>query len=485
MKARALCPPGRPRFVLLTLALPLLLTACAHHRSMDDSAGVDVPERWGGNAPAVMQSVTDLAAWWLRFGDAELSRQVELALEASPTMHSALAAVRQSRALADVATAGLLPSLTGSAGAGRTHTQAQGGANSFSLGLNASWEPDLWGGTRAGVAAAEADVRAAEMSLANAQVVLAAEVTLAYIDVRNAQARLTIAKDSLASQEDTLQIARWRNQAGLVSALDVEQATSQLEQTRATVPQLQTTLAQARHRLAVLTGRTPGELNGLDSAPVPLPPDHLALAIPAETLRQRPDVRQSEAQLQAAWARLVKADAARYPSLDLSAMLGLQSVTLGSLTDGASVMRSLAASLSAPLFDGGVIRGNIRAQEAAVEQARAEYRSSVLTALQDVEDALVALDGDRLRHVSLAAAARAAANADELARQQYQAGLVDFSTVLETQRSLLSAQDSATSVRASLATDHVSLYKALGGGWQPVPAASSDSDTSTLDAVVR
>lgn len=485
MNARALCPPGRPRFVLLTLALPLLLTACAHHRPVDDSAGVDVPERWGGNTPAAMQSATDLAVWWLRFGDAELSRQVELALEASPTMHSALAAVRQSRALADVATAGLLPSLTGSAGAGRTHTQAQGGANSFSLGLNASWEPDLWGGTRAGVAAAEADVRAAEMSLANAQVVLAAEVTLAYIDVRNAQARLTIARDSLASQEDTLQIARWRNQAGLVSALDVEQATSQLEQTRATVPQLQTTLAQARHRLAVLTGRTPGELNGLDSAPVPLPPDHLALAIPAETLRQRPDVRQSEAQLQAAWARLVKADAARYPSLDLSAMLGLQSVTLGSLTDGASVMRSLAASLSAPLFDGGVIRGNIRAQEAAVEQARAEYRSSVLTALQDVEDALVALDGDRQRHVSLAAAARAAANADELARQQYQAGLVDFSTVLETQRSLLSAQDSATSVRASLATDHVSLYKALGGGWQPVPAASSDSDTSTPDAVVR
>ncbi len=246
------------------------------------------------------------------------------------------------------------------------------------------------------------------------------------------------------------------------------------------MPQLQTTLAQARHRLAVLSGRPPGALADLGHAPVPLPPDDLALAFPADTLRQRPDLRQAEAQVQAAWARLAQADAKRYPALNLSGSLGLQALTLGSLTGGGSVVSAIAAGLSAPLFDGGAIAGNIRAQQAALEQARAEYRASVLTALQDVEDALVALQGDRARNLSLDAAARAAGRADELARQQYQAGLVDFRTVLETQRSLLAAQDSAASVRASLATDHVSLYKALGGGWQPEPAdgAAPAADTA-------
>lgn len=480
---------GRPRFALMVLALPLLLAACAHQRPVGGSTGLELPAHWGGSVSAATMPATDLAAWWLRFGDAELSRQVEIALQASPSVQSALAALRQSRALADVAAAGLLPSLDGSAGAQRTHTRAQGGANAFNLGLAASWEPDLFGGARAGVSAAEADARAAQMSLANVQVALAAEVALAYIDLRSAQTRLAIAQSSLATQEDTLQIARWRSQAGLVSSLDVEQAITAAEQTRASVPQLQTTLAQARHRLAVLSGRAPGELGdlaglaGLGSAPVPLPPDDLALAFPADTLRQRPDVRQSEARVEAAWARLAQADATRYPTLGLSGSLGLQALTLGTLTSSGSVVRSIVASLSAPLFDGGVIAGNIRAQEAALEQARADYRSSVLTALQDVEDALVALQGDRERSLSLATAAQAAANADVLARQQYQAGLVDFRTVLETQRSLLSAQDGAASVRASLAADHVSLYKALGGGWQPeladVPTGSvAETDTA-------
>lgn len=460
------------------LALPLLLAACVAPPAIHDepTAATAIPSRWSESAAAAAaaqtaDAATDLAAWWLRFGDAELSTLVGDALTNSPTLQSTMAALRQSRALVDVAAAGLAPSLDGSAGAQRSRARGQGGStNSFSLGLSASWEPDLWGGTRAGVRAAEADARAAQMSLANAQVALAAEVALAYIDVRSAQARLAIAQDNLASQEDTLQIARWRSQAGLVSSLDVEQAITAAEQTRATVPQLQTTLAQAHNRLAVLTGRPPGDLAGLGSAPVPLPSDSLALAFPADTLRQRPDVRQSEARVEAAWARLAQTDAKRYPALNLSGSLGLQALTLGSLTSGGNVVRSIVAGLSAPLFDGGAIAGNIRAQEAALEQARADYRASVLTALQDVEDALVALQGDRARSLSLAAAAQAAANADLLARQQYQAGLVDFRTVLETQRSLLSAQDGAAAVRASLATDHVSLYKALGGGWQPEPA---------------
>lgn len=473
--AARLPAPRSPRRPVagLAAAVAVLLAGCAHDPGLNagaDLAAIGTPQGWNAGDTAQDSQATELAAWWQRFGDAELSAQVEQALRHSPSVQSALAALRQSRALVDVATAGLGPSLGGSAGAQRTHTQAQGGTNSFSLGLTASWEPDLSGATRARVRAAEADARAAEMGLANTQVLLAAEVALAYIDLRSAQARLAIARDNLAAQEDTLRIARWRHQAGLVSSLDVTQASAATEQTRASVPQLQTLLAQARHRLALLTGRVPGDLDRLGTAPVPLPPDDLVLAFPADTLRQRPDVRQAEAQVQAAWARVAQADAARYPALQLGGSLGLQALTLGSLASGASVLRSIMASLSAPLFDGGAIAGTLRAQQAVLEQAHAGYRASVLTALQDVENALVALQGDRARDHSLRAAAQAAAEADALARQQYQAGLVDFNTVLQTQRTLLTAQDSAASVHASLAADHVSLYKALGGGWQPGPA---------------
>ncbi len=463
----------------LLLGLSIVLAGCASRLPADDAqAAVAVPARWAEGGAEQAQSPTELAGWWQRFGDAELSALVEQAMQASPSVQSAIAALRQSRALVDVAAAGLAPTLGGSGSAQRHHSDAQGSRNSFGLGLDASWEPDLFGGTRAGVDAAQMDARAAQMSLGQVQVSLAAEVALAYIDLRHQQARLALAQGNLAAQDDTLQIARWRLQAGLVSALDVEQASAAAAQTRAQLPLLQTALAQARHRLAVLTGRAPGELGLPGAAPVPLPPDDLVMAFPADTLRQRPDVRQAEAQLLAAWARVAQADAARYPSLRLSGSIGLQALTLASLPNSASVVGSLLAGLTQPIFDGGAIAGRLQAQQAALEQARASHRASVLGALQDVEDALVALQGDRARVGSLQAAAGAARNADQLARQQYQAGLIDFRAVLEAQRTLLSAQDAQAAVRASLAGDHVRLYKALGGGWTPTASAPDTLDTA-------
>jgi outer membrane protein TolC len=172
----------------------------------------------------------------------------------------------------------------------------------------------------------------------------------------------------------------------------------------------------------------------------------LALAIPAQTLRQRPDVRAAEHRISAALARAAQADAARYPSFQISGSLGLNALTLNSLSSGASVVKALLASVSLPLFDGGAARAQVRAQEAALEQARVSYQASVLAALKDVEDALVSLQGNR---------------------QRYASGLIDFRAVLETQRTLLSTQDSVESTRTSLSADHVRLYKALGGGWTP------------------
>jgi NodT family efflux transporter outer membrane factor (OMF) lipoprotein len=305
--------------------------------------------------------------------------------------------------------------------------------------------------------------------LGSVQVSLAAEVAVNFINLRALQTRLAIAQSNLSTQQETLQITRWRAQAGLLSSLELEQALSATAQTEAQLPALQTSVTQTLNALAVLTGQAPGALAATLNtvAAIPSAPAALALAFPAETLRQRPDVRAAERRVDAALSRLSAAEAARYPSFRLGGSLGLSAITLGSLTNSASVLRSLLASVSAPLFDGGALQAQARSQQAGVDQARAAYQGTVLSALQEVEDALAALRGDTERLARLQIASTAAANADLLARQRFQSGLISFDTVLSTQRSLLATQDGVASTRGSLSTNHVRLYKALGGGWQP------------------
>jgi NodT family efflux transporter outer membrane factor (OMF) lipoprotein len=451
---------------LLVLASTALLSACASLQpSSADLTDASVPAEWSQGAGT--RVAPDLAQWWQRFNDPTLTGLVAQALAANTSVKSAQAALLQARAQRDAQRASAGPSLGASASAQRSQNGGAASSSRFQLGFDASWEPDVFGGNRAALNASDAEARAAETGLADVQVSLAAEVAARYIELRGLQARLAIARNNLSLQADTLQITRWRQQAGLASSLDVEQGVAATEQTRAQVPALQTNVEQALNALAVLTGQAPGALSSTlgTAASVPQSPPGLALAFPAETLRQRPDVRSAEHRVTAALARLDAAEAARYPGFRLGGSLGLSALTLGTLTDGASVLRSLLASVSAPLFDGGAIRAQVRAQEAALEQARIAYQTTVLNALKDVEDALVALAGNTERLARLQAGSAAAANAERLARQRFQSGLIDFRTVLDTQRSLLSAQDSVASTQATLSADHVRLYKALGGGW--------------------
>ena len=430
-----------------------------------------VPAAWSAQAPSVTaglaQPATSLAQWWQRFNDPLLTRLVTQALQANTSVRSAQAALQQARAQVDVQAAGLLPSVGASASAQRSRASNSTG-NNFQAGFDASWEPDVFGRLRSGLNASEADAQAAQASLADVQVSLAAEAAVNYIELRGLQQRLAIARSNLATQQETLQITRWRLQAGLTTSLVAEQARAAAEQTAAQIPALESGLAQSRHSLAVLTGQAPLALDAqlAETEAVPQPTQDLALAIPAETLRQRPDVRAAEQRIAAALARVSQADAARYPDFRISGNLGLRALTLGALTNGGSIASALLASVSMPVFDGGAARAQVRVQEAALAQARVAYEASVLTALKDVEDALVALRGDRERLVQLQAAADAAGNAALLAQQRYSSGLIDFQSVLETQRTLLSTQDSLAATVASISADHVRLYKALGGGWQ-------------------
>lgn len=412
---------------------------------------------------------TPLAQWWLRFDDPLLVVLIDEALRANPSVRSAEAALMQSRAQRDVQSAALGPFVNGSGSAQRTRVASAGSANSFRAGFDASWEPDIFGGTRAAVNAADADTRASAATLGDVQVSVTAEVAVNYMQWRGLQERLVIAQANLDSQQETLQITQWRDQAGLATVLEVEQARTAAAQTRALIPALQTLAAQTEHSLAVLTRHAPDGLHERLAAPAtaPVANDALVLDIPAETLRQRPDVRASEARVAAAAARVTQADAARYPSFKLGGSVGLAALTLGSLVNGSSVVSSLLASVSGPLFDGGAGQAQVRAQQAALEQARSAYDAAILTALRDVEDSLVALRNDRERLLSLRIAAEAAHNAAELARQRFDSGLIDFQIVLDTQRTALVTQQSVAATAADLNADHVRLYKALGGGWEP------------------
>lgn len=454
-----------------TLGLALLLQGCAHRAPVaSESPGAALPVAWNAPLPAgvaVLPQADDLARWWERFGDPQLSALVAQALQAHPSALSAQAALRQARAQARVQAAGMLPDVSLSGSAQRSRSGGQTG-NSFQVGLDAGWEPDLFGRLDAGVQASQADARAAQASLEQVHVSLSAEVALQYIALRSLQQRLAIAQRNLETQQQTLQITDWRVQAGLATSLVAEQARAAAEQTAAQVPQLQASLAQARHALAVITGQAPAALDAALAAPqaVPQPSQALALDIPADTLRQRPDVRVAQERVQAALARVSQADAARYPSLRLSGSLGLRALTLGALGDSASLVHSLLGSVAVPLFDGGATQAQVQVQQAALEQARQAYQLAVLTALKEVEDALVALQGEAARLAHLQQAAQAAGNAALLAQQRYASGLIDFASVLETQRTQLATQDALATSQANLGSNHVRLFKALGGGWQ-------------------
>ncbi len=426
----------------------------------------------------------DLSRWWQVFEDPSLSGLVEEALRGNTDLASAQARLREARARRTVAAAGRLPEVGASVTARRTGSSETLGSgntrNAFAAGFDASWELDVFGGVRRSVEAAEADVQASEANLQGTQVSLAAEVALNYVDARAYQLRLAIARDNLASQAETLQLTDWRAQAGLVSRQDVEQARANLEQTRAQIPALESGLAAAEHRLAVLLGQAPGSQGARLAAGGGLPqaPASIAVGIPADTLRQRPDVRAAERALAAETARLGVAEAARYPDFRLSGSIGLEALTFVGLGDGGAGTHSLLAAVAAPIFNAGRLRAQVEIQDAVRERAQATYESTLLKALEEVENALVALARSREREQALASGFDAARNAAALARDRYSAGLIDFQAVLDTERSVLSLQDSLASTHADGIAALVRLYKALGGGWSPAtPTPTLAQDT--------
>jgi NodT family efflux transporter outer membrane factor (OMF) lipoprotein len=450
----------------------MLLAGCATIGPAYVPPKLPLPSTWS-NAAAPQVEADDLGRWWIRLGDPMLSDLVARAMQANPDLRSAQARLREARARRALVSAQRAPAVGASAAAALSRSsESDVTQETYKAGFDAGWEIDVFGGQRRALEGAEADLQASDASVDATRVTLAAEVARNYVELRAFQKRLEIARSNLMSQSETLQLTEWRAQAGLVSSLDVEQARANREQTRAQIPSLQTSVAEAQHRLATLLGVAPGTLNGqlAAAAPIPQPPEAIAAGIPADVLRQRPDVRAAERTLAAETARIGVAEAARYPSFNLTGSIGVDAFGIGV---GSTVTRSLAASAAATIFDGGRLKQQVETQRAVQERAQVSYESIVLTALEDVENALVGLNNARARRAALTEATDAARNAALYARHRYRGGLIDFQTVLDTERSVLSLEDGLATSEADGVLAVIQLYKALGGGCESQTSGSS------------
>ncbi len=472
---------ARPAFSAAFLAniMAIFLGGCAIAGSDYRPPDTVVPPHWQGPAAPGARDAATLADWWRRFNDPVLDDLIQKALAASTDLKTAQARLREVRARRDLASANLGPTVTASATASRSKSGGEAAHEQYQGGVDAGWEPDLFGGVRQGVRAADADVQANLESLRDVRVSLISEVALNYTGLRTSEKRLAIAEENLAAQQELYELTRWRRQAGLVSDLDEAQALTLLQQSRASLPSLRTAVVEARHRLDILLALPPGELERTlrSTGNIPVADDKVAVGIPAATLRQRPDVRAAERRLAAQAARLGEARAARYPSLRLTGSLGLRAASLSGLGEAAAT-NSLLAGITAPIFDSGRIRSNIEIQDAVLEQDRLAYQGSVLVALQEVENALVSVSNSSRRQAELIRAAASAGQALELARQQYSVGLADFQTVLDSQRTVLNLDDQLATSEGDHSTALIQLYKALGGGWTPQSPSGGGGQSS-------
>jgi multidrug efflux system outer membrane protein len=469
--------PRAPAAALL-LAVAALAAGCAAPPKRE-SADTLQPPLASAYRQAQTGGPTDeraLATWWQGIGDPVLGALVDEALRANLDLKSAQATLARARALRDVSAAGRSVQVGSSASRSRNRSGGDYN-NSLNVGLDASWEPDIFGRIGAGIAAADAQAEASALQLAATRISVAGEVGLAYFQWHGTRQQLQVAQQNLALQAESQQVAEWRAGARLATPLDVEQARAAAEQTRARIPALQSTLAQTEHRLALLLGQPPAALGDrlARAAAVPTLPPLPAVGLPAELLRRRPDVRAAEAQATAALATLAQREAERLPSFSISGRLGLQALTLAALGQPGALVAGITAGINWPVLDGGAARAQVAAQRAALDGARIAYQASVLTAQQDVENALVGLSTGREQIASLERAAASAVEALSLARLRYQTGLTDFTPLLDAQRSALSAQDALASARTELALNQVRLYKALGGGWDAAAPVSTTS----------
>ena len=434
----------------------------------------NVPADWAGpkiSAQGQAASEQELVNWWTKFQDPNLTSLVERAVQSNLDLKIAESRVQQARASRGIVTAGFWPTadVTGSASRSRASTGLK--SNLYQTGLDAAWEIDIFGGTRRNIEAANADLLAAVENRRDVLVTLTSEVALNYIDLRGFQRQIVIAKENLQAQKHTADLTRQRYQGGFVSALDVANADAQVATTASQIPVLESSARQTIYNISILLGLEPAalvqELSPESSIP-PAPPE-VPIGIPSDLLRRRPDIRRAEAQIHAATARIGVATADFFPKLSLSGSMTFQNNRLDSLIEWRNRMWTFGSAVDWQIFNAGRVSYNVELQKALTEESVITYQQTVLIALQDVENALIASEKEQEHRNALIEAVAANRKAVELSSQLYTEGQTDFLNVLNAQRSLYASQDALVQSTRTVSTNLVALYKALGGGWSEEP----------------
>ncbi|WP_311791501.1 MULTISPECIES: efflux transporter outer membrane subunit [Pantoea] len=430
--------------------------------------------------------------WWQTFNDPQLNSLIDRAIEGNLTLQQAVLRIAGARQELAQARGGLFPSLNGSAKVTRQQLGLEGllKANGvtdqldsdtasqlssleqpvtlYQGSFDASWELDLWGKVRRQVELADAQTQAAIEQRNDALVSLEAEVARAYLQLRGAQATIATLEQQIAVAQQSWELTQSQQRNGLAPLTDVENARAQLSSLQAQLPQYQSQARQAMNGLAVLLGKTPGALDNELFAPKAMPalPQMVPVGIPTTLARRRPDIRQAEATLHAQTANIGVSVAQLFPSLSLTGQLGVRNTDASYLDNWSSHFYSVGPSLSIPIFQGGRLVSSVRLARAQQASAALDYRQTVLTALQDVENALVSYRADQARVTALDETTGSLQRAFDLASDSYRQGISTFIDVLDAQRQLAQAQEQATQARMQSALDLVALYKALGGGWE-------------------
>ncbi|MEW9309967.1 efflux transporter outer membrane subunit [Labrys neptuniae] len=469
---------GKPSIckrAMVIMPLALVLSACAVGPDYVKPS-LAVPAQYTSTNREQSAAKPQLSRWWTRLADPMLNALIEEAVQSNLDVATAKARVREARATYHQSVGTLFPTVRNTDSATRQRSVAGGSSGAasgpqitsqFQAGFDVSWEIDLFGKNQRGAEAAEYGVQAADEQLRLALLTLVGDVASNYVQARGYQARIALAQRTAAAQRETAQLTKSRFDAGGISGVDVATSTGQASTTEAAIPSLEVSYAEVVHRLGVLTGRAPGDLatRMKRGGPIPRPKLPMPVGIPADILSARPDVRQAERVLAQATARIGQAEAARYPTISLAGNIATTGSKIGDIAKNSSIGWSFGPTLNVPIFNGGQLRAAVEVEQARRDQNFIGYKAAVLKALEEVENALVAIAQEQIRYRKLTASVVAYRQATTLARSLYQGGSANFLTVLDAERSLYTAEDALVQSRIALGTAYITLNKALGGGW--------------------
>jgi outer membrane protein, multidrug efflux system len=469
--------PRREIFWLAFVSLGLLLSACSvgpnYHAPKTEVSGT-----FANGSQTNLAAGQTAITWWRGFDDALLNRLVERALATNQDLRIATARVREARALRAQSVADALPVVTANGNYTKSAsskdsvpfplTRQQRELQLFNSGFDATWELDIFGHLRRSIQASSADLAATEASRQDVLVSLIAEVARNYFELRGQQHELAVARRNADNQRETLDLTVSKFNAGRATELDTARARAQLNLTLAAIPTFEAGLKHSIHRLGVLCGEPPAALEPELAPPAPIPamPAMVNIGDPAELLRRRSDIRAAERALEAATARIGVQTASLFPIVTFNGNLGLSAKNLSGLGQSGTDVYSFGPQINWSALDLGHIRARIKAAHARADAELAGYERTVLTALEETENALVDFGREQTRRDYLRESERAATQAMALARQRYDSGIADFLPVLDAERTQLDIQAQLAGSETRTATSLVAIYKALGGGWE-------------------